>query len=104
MSDFFVSQTAVNDNREAVAFVIETGGVAAGIIVRQGKVYRFYVADRAFSALDGSLFQSPKAAEKAADVVWRAAQHGAVAPPPAASAALSAAPAWRFPRRIRALD
>lgn len=62
-----------NDNDKGGAFVIETADVAAGIVVRQADGYRFFAADRQFSQLDGSIFKSPKAAQKAAELMHRAA-------------------------------
>lgn len=55
------------------AYVIETGEAAAGVIVRQGDGYRFFASDAQFGLLDGSVFKSPKAAQKAADLMYRAA-------------------------------
>jgi hypothetical protein len=40
--------------------------VQAGIVVRDGHRFRFFAATHAFDALDGQLFASPKAAERAA--------------------------------------
>ena len=65
--------TFANDNSEGTAFVIETADVAAGVIVRQQEGYRFFAADQQFSLLDGSIFKSPKAAQRAADLMQRAA-------------------------------
>lgn len=62
-----------NDNDKDGAFVIETADMAAGIVVRQADGYRFFAADRHFSQLDGSIFKSPKAAQKAAELMHRAA-------------------------------
>ena len=63
------SSIAANDNRTDGAFIIETGDVAAGIVVRQAKNYRFFSAHHDFRALDGSIFTTPKAAQKAAELV-----------------------------------
>jgi hypothetical protein len=43
-------------------------GVAlqAGIVVRDGRRFRFFSASRAFDALEGHFFDSPKKAEQAA--------------------------------------
>jgi hypothetical protein len=72
--------TFANDNSEGTAFVIETADIAAGVIVRQQEGYRFFAADQQFSLLDGSIFKSPKAAQRAADLMQRAAarDHAAV--------------------------
>jgi len=40
--------------------------VQAGIIVREGSSFRFFAATQAFNRLEGQLFDTPKAAEKAA--------------------------------------
>jgi hypothetical protein len=40
--------------------------VQAGIVVRDGRGFRFFAATHAFNPLEGHLFRSPKEAEKAA--------------------------------------
>jgi hypothetical protein len=40
--------------------------VQAAIVVRDGHGFRFFAATRAFEALEGHVFKSPKAAEQAA--------------------------------------
>ncbi len=55
------------------AFVIEAADVAAGVIVRQADGYHFFAADDRFQLLDGSVFKNPKAAQKAAELMERAA-------------------------------
>jgi hypothetical protein len=40
--------------------------VQAGIVVRDGQGFRFFAASRAFDALEGQVFKSPRAAEHAA--------------------------------------
>lgn len=65
--------TYANDNSEGAAFVIETAETAAGIVVRQPGGYRFFAAHAQFTLLDGSIFKSPKAAQKAADLMHKAA-------------------------------
>lgn len=72
MLNTYKSDDAANDN--GIAFVIETAETAAGVIVRQSNGYRFFAADQQFQQLDGSIFKSPKAAQKAADLMRRAAQ------------------------------
>ena len=75
MSTTFATTTAqapiviANDNRGGSAFIIETGDIAAGIVVRQAKNYRFFAAHNDFRALDGSIFATPNAAQKAAELV-----------------------------------
>jgi len=58
---------------ETEAFVIETDEAAAGVIVRQDDGYRFFASESQFQPLDGSVFKSPKAAQKAAELMSRAA-------------------------------
>ena len=73
MSNTFATRDSANDNNEGAAFVIETADTAAGIIVRQENGYRFFAADAQFNLLDGSIFKSPKAAQKAAELMRKAA-------------------------------
>lgn len=40
--------------------------VQAGIVVRDGRHYRFFAATEAFYSLEGRLFKNPRAAEHAA--------------------------------------
>ena len=40
--------------------------VQAGLVVRDGRGFRFFAASDAFNSLEGQLFKSPKAAERAA--------------------------------------
>ena len=40
--------------------------VQAGVVVRDGGGFRFFAATDAFNSLEGKLFKSPKAAERAA--------------------------------------
>ena len=47
-------------------YIIETRKGAAGIVVRDGRGFRFFAATHHFSHLDGQLFGSPKDAEAAA--------------------------------------
>lgn len=47
-------------------YIIETRKGAAGIVVRDGRGFRFFAAQRAFNRLDGHLFATPRAAEAAA--------------------------------------
>jgi hypothetical protein len=47
-------------------YIIETRKGAAGIVVRDGRGFRFFAAQRAFNCLDGHLFATPRAAEAAA--------------------------------------
>jgi hypothetical protein len=45
---------------------LETRKGAAGIVVRDGRGFRFFAATRDFSSLEGKLFGTPKEAETAA--------------------------------------
>jgi hypothetical protein len=47
-------------------YIIETQKGAAGIVVRDGRGFRFFAAQRAFNSLDRHLFATPRAAEAAA--------------------------------------
>jgi hypothetical protein len=49
------------------AYIIETRQGAAGIVVRDGRGFRFFAATHALNSLDGQLFATPKAAETAAN-------------------------------------
>jgi hypothetical protein len=40
--------------------------VQAGIVVRDGRGFRFFAATHAFNPLEGHLFKNPREAEKAA--------------------------------------
>jgi hypothetical protein len=40
--------------------------VQAGVVVRDGRGFRFFAATHAFNRLEGRFFESPKAAERAA--------------------------------------
>ena len=40
--------------------------VQAGLVVRDGRSFRFFAATDAFSSLEGKLFKNPRAAERAA--------------------------------------
>jgi hypothetical protein len=48
------------------AFVIEVRSRAAGIVVHDGRRYRFYAAAYEFNGLEGRDFRSPNDAQKAA--------------------------------------
>jgi hypothetical protein len=47
-------------------YVIETRRGAAGIVVRDGRGFRFFAAMQELGDLDGRLFATPRAAEAAA--------------------------------------
>ena len=40
--------------------------ISAGVIVREGHGFRFFAATHAFDRLEGQIFATPKAAQKAA--------------------------------------
>ena len=48
------------------AFIIEVDSRAAGIVVRDGRSFRFHSACEDFSGLEGQGFRSPGDAQKAA--------------------------------------
>jgi hypothetical protein len=48
------------------AFIIEVRSRAAGIVVRDGRQYRFFAASHDFNGLEGRDFRSPSDAQKAA--------------------------------------
>ena len=78
MSKFAGDQpTAVaNDNQGGRAFIIETGDTAAGIVVRDGRKYRFFAAHADFQALDGQAYATTRAAQKAADLLGAGGRKG----------------------------
>lgn len=47
------------------AFVIEVRSHAAGIVVQDGRTYRFFAATHDFNGLEGQDFRSPAEAQKA---------------------------------------
>jgi len=49
----------------SLAFIIELHSEAVGLVVRDGRRYRFHSAVEEFSRLDGRSFRSPRDAEKA---------------------------------------
>ena len=51
----------------ADAFVIETSKFTAGIIAAQDRGYRFYASHPDMLPLEGTIFGSPRAAQKAAE-------------------------------------
>ncbi|AXK81554.1 hypothetical protein DW352_14135 [Pseudolabrys taiwanensis] len=48
------------------AYIVEVQSETAGIVVRDGRQYRFFASDRRFDALEGRDFNSLRAAEAAA--------------------------------------
>ena len=55
------------------AFIIETSTITAGIVAAQGQGFRFYASHPSMSSLDGQIFVSPKAAQRAAEELAREA-------------------------------
>jgi hypothetical protein len=49
------------------AYIIETSTLTAGIVAAQGRGFRFYASHPAMFALEGQVFDSLKAAQKAAE-------------------------------------
>jgi hypothetical protein len=47
-------------------YIIETRKGAAGIVVRDGRGFRFFAATHDFNGLEGQVFGTPKEAEAAA--------------------------------------
>ena len=47
-------------------YIIETRKGAAGIVVRDGRGFRFFAATHEFNSLEGQIFSTPKEAEAAA--------------------------------------
>jgi hypothetical protein len=56
------------------AYVIEVAGAPAGVLVRDGQAFRFFAARRDFGLLEGSVFRSPHAAQRAAERMQSAAR------------------------------
>ena len=50
----------------ASAHIIEVGGRAAGIVIREHSGFRFFASERAFQALEGALFRTIDQAARAA--------------------------------------
>jgi len=71
--DLFVARD-LEDADGADAYVIEAAEIAAGVIVREKRGYRFYASNARFQSLDGSMFKSPRAAQSAADLLQRATE------------------------------
>lgn len=64
----------------ANAFVIEVGEEAVGLVVREGRRYRFISSSRWAGSLDRKSFRTPKDAERAALGVLMARPHRAWPP------------------------
>jgi hypothetical protein len=57
------------------AFVIEGRSDAAGIVVQDGRTYRFFAATSEFNDLEGRDFRSPAAAQRAVHAHLAALDH-----------------------------
>ncbi len=51
------------------AYIIETPLMTAGIVAAQEKGFRFYASHPAMFSLEGQVFESVKAAQRAADIL-----------------------------------
>ena len=70
------------------AFIIEVDSETAGIVVQDGRAFRFYASTHAFNGLEGRAYSSPREAERAATRHLAERRHdrsGASSPPPSAS-------------------
>jgi hypothetical protein len=62
----FESKSVESKSVAAHAFIIEVKSHTAGIVVRDGRGFRFHAASDDFSGLEGQGFRSPGDAQKAA--------------------------------------
>ena len=53
------------------AYIIETTMLTAGIVAAHGRGFRFYASHPSMFVLDGQVFDSPKAAQNAAEKLAR---------------------------------
>lgn len=58
---------------DGLGYVIELGGEAAGLVVKEDKHFRFYAAEKRFSSLERTTYRSPAEAENACRRVEQAA-------------------------------
>ncbi|MCA0200690.1 MAG: hypothetical protein LCH56_07580 [Proteobacteria bacterium] len=49
---------------QPLRYVIELGGVAAGLVIQDKNRYRFFASDRTYARLEQRLFRSPDHAEQ----------------------------------------
>ncbi len=49
---------------QPLRYVIEFGGVAAGLVIQDKNRYRFFASDRNYALLERRLFRSPDHAEQ----------------------------------------
>jgi hypothetical protein len=57
-------------------YVIELGGDAAGLVVKEKSRFRFFAAEKRFASLDRRLYHSPAEAENACRSLLRPANGG----------------------------
>lgn len=50
---------------EGSSYVIELGGEAAGLVVKDGNRFRFYASSKSYADLERNLYRSPAEAEDA---------------------------------------
>ncbi len=53
------------------AYIIETTMLTAGIVAAHGRGFRFYASHPSMFVMDGQVFDSPKAAQNAAEKLAR---------------------------------
>jgi hypothetical protein len=61
-----VAASAMSDNYIIEIRPTAAATVQAGIVVRDGRGFRFFAATHAFNPLEGHLFKNPREAERAA--------------------------------------
>jgi hypothetical protein len=59
----------MSDAYESNAYIIEVAGQTAGIVARDGSGFRFHASAHRFNPLEGKMFASPRAAERAASAL-----------------------------------
>ena len=58
---------------DGLGYVIELGGEAAGLVVKDDNRFRFYAAEKRFAGLERKLYRSPGEAENACRRIEQAA-------------------------------
>jgi hypothetical protein len=61
--------TGTKESFMSDAYIIETPVMTAGIVAAQEKGFRFYASHPAMFPLEGKIFESVKAAQRAADIL-----------------------------------
>ncbi len=59
---------------QPLRYVIELGGVAAGLVIQDKNRYRFFASNRSYALLEQRLFRSPDHAEQVCRRLSRTAQ------------------------------